>query len=401
MEGYDAVIVGGGIGGLTSGYRLASSGYRVCVLEARPEVRPSKRGVTLQPNGLNALESLGLLDDVLRIGVKSQYVAWYEIGGELLGRLDWSVLDYPHNYLLTVIPSELELLLRDRFVNKGGVLLDSTLFQALSRDGDGVRVKAQGANGAEEYRAKVLVGADGENSRVRSALKIPVRVKEYSDHFLFMRVDPAEALKDEARQYFSLGKMLGFVPTRNSTYIFYYITKGRFEEFKSRGLDSFKAELANIEPAIKDSLDTLHSWDDIMYAATKRVDAEDWVADRAALMGDAVHALNPSFAQGLNLTLQDAVSLPNTLEASFQSGDFSASALRAYETSRRKQVEFIQTQAERTAMVNDTENRFYSWLGKRILRKIGRDRELMKLVVTMSSGLTDHMSTFEALRILI
>jgi 2-polyprenyl-6-methoxyphenol hydroxylase-like FAD-dependent oxidoreductase len=341
---------------------------------------------------LEALQNLGLLDEVARIGEKRRYMAWYEIGGRLLARVDWLILDHPHNYLLTVIPSELELLLRKEFLREGGALRESTFFLDIAKNRDKVGVTAQRAGSPTEYSAKVLVGADGENSRVRSALEVPVRVKEYSDHFLFMRVDKTEVLKDEARQYFARGKMMGFVPTRNSTYIFYYIRKGGFDRLKSRGIDSFKRELSSVEPGLKDSLGPLDSWDDVVYTTTKRIDIESWVADRVALLGDAVHALNPSLAQGLNMTLQDVVSLGKTLEACFELDNFGIDSLKAYESSRRRRAQFIQQQAERVALIYDTESRPYTWLAKHMLRRIGEDSDLTKLTVRIASGLTDSVS---------
>ncbi len=73
------------------------------------------------------------------------------------------------------------------------------------------------------------------------------------------------------------------------------------------------------------------------------------VADRAALLGDAVHALDPSWAQGANMALQDAIALSNTIEDCFALDDFSASSLKGYERTRRTQAEFVQRETERTA----------------------------------------------------
>ncbi len=80
MENYDVGIVGAGIGGLALGCALASNGRSVCLLEAKPGVTQSKRGLTLQPNGLEAFQKLGLLDRVVRIGAKINLVTWYELG---------------------------------------------------------------------------------------------------------------------------------------------------------------------------------------------------------------------------------------------------------------------------------------------------------------------------------
>jgi len=166
-------------------------------------------------------------------------------------------------------------------------------------------------------------------------------------------------------------------------------------------LASFKSDLAEIEPDVSGALDDLQSWEDMADAAPKRVDVDNWVVDGVALMGDAVHALDPAWAQGANLSLQDAVVLANTIERCFESGDFSANALRSYELARRKQTKFVQDQSERTAQVTTTENRVYFWLGKRVIRNTGADPRLMEIALKASSGLTDHISMRDRIRFLL
>ena len=402
MEAYDVVIVGAGIGGLALGYGIASKGRQVCLLEAKPGVNPSKRGLTLQPNGLEALQKLGLLDRVVGIGAKISRVTWREISGGPLATFDYSILDHPHNYLLTVVPSELELVLRDALSDVGGTFYESTFFREIRRTGLGkVELKAERDGSPVEFSTRIIVGADGQNSRIRQALKIPIRLKEYPDHFFFMLAGPIVSLRKEARQYLARGRMVGFFPTLGSTYIFYYLPSRKVEEFRAQEFQSFKRELASIAPEVSDSLGGLGSWDDIAHSSNSRVDAENWVADRAALLGDAVHALDPSWAQGANLALQDAAALGRTIETCFDLNDFSARALKRYEEQRRKQAEFVQNGAERTAQLTATENRFYHWLGKRILVKTGGNRELMRVALQASCGLTDHLTLREKMRFLI
>jgi 2-polyprenyl-6-methoxyphenol hydroxylase-like FAD-dependent oxidoreductase len=251
------------------------------------------------------------------------------------------------------------------------------------------------------FSGKIIVGADGEKSRVRQALEIPASVKEYPDHFLFLLAGPVASLQLEARQYVTRGKMAGFFPTRDSTYIFYYLPSRTVTDFKSRGIESFKKQLADIEPDVSDSLSNLRSWEDVAGGSARRVDVRSWVADQAALLGDAVHALDPSWAQGANLSLQDALSLANTIERCFELNDFTADALRGYEKERRKQTEFVQNQAERTAQFTTTESRFYYWLGKRVLQRTGRSKTLMRTALQASCGLTDHFSLREKIRFII
>src|SRR5436309_4085643 len=402
IEDYDVVIVGGGIGGLTLGCALAGKGRKTCVLETRTSLARSKRGLALQANGLAALENLGLFNQVLPIGMKISRVTWQEMRHGQLASYDYSILDHPHNFLLTIIPSELEMILREELLRRGGVLHESTSFLDVRREATGqMRVTALQNGLALEYFARILVGADGENSKVRKTLGIRTHVKECPDHYLFMLIGPIDAIRKEAKQYFARGKMVGFYPTLNSTYVFYYVPKTRLEALKSRGLELFKNELAQIEPNVSGALDNLQSWEDLAHAAPKRIDVENWVVDGAALMGDAVHALDPDWAQGANLSLQDAVVLADTLERCFESSDFSASPLRSYELQRRKQAKFVQDQSERTAQVTTTENRFYYWLGKRLIRNTGADPSLMKIALSASSGLTDHISMRDRIRFLI
>ena len=402
VEDYDVLIVGAGIGGLALGCALMSNGRKVCLLEARPGVTRSKRGLTLQPNGLAALRNLGLLDRVARIGSKTTKVAWHEIGKKPLATLDYSILDHPHNHLLTVIPSDLELVLREAFSSQGGIIYESTSFRdILPNRSERVLVEAERDGSPVVFSGSIIVGADGEKSRVRQALEIPARVKEYSDYFLFLLAGPIASLQLEARQYVTRGKMAGFFPTRDSTYIFYYLPNRTVADLKSQGIESFTKQLADIEPDVSDSLTNLGSWRDVAGVSARRVDVESWVAHRGALLGDAVHALDPSWAQGANLSLQDALALANTIEKCFEFNDFTAAKLKDYEKERRKQTKFVQNQAERTAQFTTTESRFYYWLGKRVIQRTGRNKELMRTALQASCGLTDHFSLREKIRFII
>jgi 2-polyprenyl-6-methoxyphenol hydroxylase-like FAD-dependent oxidoreductase len=397
---YDIVVVGGGVGGLALGCALAEK-YHVLIIEARPRLVPSKRGLSLQANGLEALQKLDLLGRVSSIGLKTDHVACYEIDGSLLADLDYSILDHPHNYVLTLVPSELERVLRSEFSRRGGEIQESTSFKEVVLHHDSVRLRAQCNASFLEFSASIIVGADGENSRVRNGLRLPTKIRECPDHFLFMLAGQSDVLEEKARQYFGLGKMVGFFPLPEGTYIFYYLPAGRINDLRAEGLNRFKTELTNIMPEISDPLDSLISWDDIVYVAPKRVSVRHWVTYRAALLGDAVHAVDPSWAQGANMTLQDALVLANTIDQCFQSGDFSVFRLKAYENARRKQTTFVQQQSDRTARLTTTENRFNYWLGKQIIRRTGRNKTLMQTALKASAGLTDHFSIREQLRFII
>jgi 2-polyprenyl-6-methoxyphenol hydroxylase-like FAD-dependent oxidoreductase len=57
----DAIIIGGGIGGLTLALALNASGAvrRVRVFEAAPDIRPLGVGINLGPHAVKELSALG------------------------------------------------------------------------------------------------------------------------------------------------------------------------------------------------------------------------------------------------------------------------------------------------------------------------------------------------------
>src|SRR3989475_8192729 len=72
-----------------------------------------------------------------------------------------------------------------------------------------------------------------------------------------------------------------------------------------------------------------------------------------------------------------------------------------YERERRKQTVFVQNEAERTARLTTSEDRFYYWLGKRVLQRTGRNKDLMRTALRASCGLADHFSLREKIRFII
>ena len=65
----DVIVVGGGIGGLSSAYALAAAGRRVRVLEQSPAFGEVGAGLQLGPNATRILREWGLLDEVTAAGV--------------------------------------------------------------------------------------------------------------------------------------------------------------------------------------------------------------------------------------------------------------------------------------------------------------------------------------------
>ncbi len=396
---FDVVVVGGGLGGLTLALGLADRAHSVAVLEARPSIKPVKRGMALSPNGLEVLDKLGLLEDIRKLGRKVRLVTFLKGNSELLVAYDYSLLRHKQNYILALLPHELELLLRKRALDRGVKLYEGASFGGLLREGgrlDGVRATIAGS--VQDLRADVVVGADGAMSKVRESVGIRAEVKRYRYGYVVTAAGEISGSSEEANHHLARGRMLGIFPLPSGSYLFYYLP-GSFDGLKALGLGPFKSTLASLAAELAEPLEAAKSWDDFLYMSPQQVKASSWVGDRVALIGDAVHSLEPSLGQGANLTLQDVNALLEVLDDCLAKSDFSANALKKYEEARRPQTEFIQTMAERTAMYMNTNNRAIEWLRNRSLRNAKKNQALMLLSLGIVSGTIQRLSLAEKLRL--
>jgi 2-polyprenyl-6-methoxyphenol hydroxylase-like FAD-dependent oxidoreductase len=113
------------------------------------------------------------------------------------------------------------------------------------------------------------------------------------------------------------------------------------------------------------------------------------VADGAALIGDAAHAMNPHASQGRMQAMTDAMTLADLIPVCLQRGDFSAPALRPYEQARRPQVVMLQRLADEQVLFWNTGNPVLAFLRDRVFRTLDRNRRLRYQVLCATAGLRD------------
>lgn len=395
------MIVGGGLAGLSLAIGLAGRGHSVAVLEARSGVTPVKRGMSLAPNGLRVLEKLHLLSEVEGIGQKLRKVKYVKSSGELLVAYDYQLLNTEPNYLLTFLPHELEIILRRRAEEKKVKVFEGASFAALLRENgrvSGVQTTIGGTK--QELLAKVVIGADGGRSKVRQAAGIQANsAQSKSSYLVTVAGEVADDAHDEACHYLSKGRMLGSFPLPHAQYLFYYLPTGSFETLKDSGLEQFKTSLTTLAPGLEGSLDTVKSWDDLLYMIPQDLRVDSWVADNVALIGDAAHSIEPSLGQGGSLTLNDVKVLLDVLEVCFSKSDFSANTLKRYEEERRRQTESLRRMAELTARMMNTSSGIVERFRDRSLRKMRENQKSMMLAMEMASGMKQELGVWEKIRL--
>ena len=327
-EQTDVVIVGAGGGGAVLGLALAKKGIRTLVLEQASGPPGGLRGEILQPNGQQILDRLGVLRQLPSHATRSVRLFHFHRvregapGSERLCTVDYDMLPPPYNRAVVTLPNVAHhAILQALETHAPGSLRYGVRFKELLREGTrvvGVTAECQGKLLA--ISAKLVVGADGAFSKVREALAIPTRFHLYRDGYLIAILDSPDDLA-EGRYFVGRRTILGLFPAAGrKVYLFYMIPADSMPQIKAAGLAALRVQWLTIDPGLEKTVQSLVDWEQTAYMPTGRVRASRWVADGAALIGDAAHAMNPHASQGRMQAMADAMSLAEVIPACLERG---------------------------------------------------------------------------------
>jgi len=385
----DVVIVGAGIAGLALSYELQKRKISTLLLDRRTAPDTVPRGITFQPNGLEALEKIGILENIRPLGSASKVLEVRGWNQEVLLEADYGLLDHPQNYILTVNASEVESILGNRAENSGAEIVWGGHFQeTIWNNGLAEGVNYELPTGeVDEIKASVIIGADGPQSRVRESIGSKTKIRKYSDSFVVGLVGAASGLEGRALQYQAPGKMLGLMPVGpETTYLFYCVGNRSFEEVKRAGLEQFKTEIIEAAPEMAEAFGTMEAWTKIAYFTPSYIRVAPWVGNGIALLGDSAHTFHPHAGQGVNLSLQDALALVDVIENAIKTGDSSVKTLATYQAGRKMFADVIGQHAHYTATYALSNNWLIRRLNRRALRKMQKKPELMKKALEITAG---------------
>jgi 2-polyprenyl-6-methoxyphenol hydroxylase-like FAD-dependent oxidoreductase len=308
-------IAGGGPAGMMLGFLLARAGIDVVVLEKHGDFLRDFRGDTVHPSTMQVLHELVLLDGFLARPHSEVRTLAAKIGEELIQIADFSHLPTQAKFVAFMPQWDFLDFLADqakRFPTFR--LLMETDAIDLIREGDAVvGVTARGPDGALDIRAELVVACDGRHSTLRDAAGLQVIDRGAPMDVLWLRLskhasDPAQILG-----HIDAGRIFIMLDRNDYWQCAFVIPKGGVDEVHARGLEAFRAEIARLEPFLRDRVQELTSWDDVklLSVAVNRLDS--WYRPGLLFIGDAAHAMSPVGGVGINLAIQDAVAAANVL----------------------------------------------------------------------------------------
>jgi len=306
----DVLVVGGGIGGLSTAYALTRVGLDVRVLEQAPEFGEVGAGIQLAPNCTRILDEYGLLDEASSLGVVPDAMVMRDaIDGNELTRLDLRDLERRYGFPYLVIHrSDLHGLLLRACERSDVELVTEARATAYENTPAGARVTlAEGT----VHEAPVVIAADGLHSVAR---KLLVDDQPVSSAYVAYRGtvpidEPRAAAVDPSEIVVHVGPQCHFV---------HYGLRGGELLNQVAVFESPKA-LAGVEDwGTPDELDAAFAktcgfvqagltsmWRDKWWRMYDRDPLMRWVNGNIALLGDAAHAPLQYLAQGAIMAIED------------------------------------------------------------------------------------------------
>jgi salicylate hydroxylase len=348
MEKFPILIVGGGIGGLTTALALSRRNRPVHVVEKSPEFGEIGAGLQLAPNAMHVLDQVGVLSEISKHAVYPSRLVWMDairathitsidLGDAFKKRYGYPYIVMHRGDLLNVLleacrASPLITLEANRGVTAVEDLTD--------------RARVTFADGSV-CEADLLIGADGLWSTVR---KLIVDDEPHRDGFVAYRgTIPIEQMSTHAgldNVVMWVGPAMHFVqyPVRRGE-LYNQVAVFRSPRYRPDSddwgtVDELDAHYAQCCDYVRACVKLM--WRDKRWPMHDRPPILNWSRNRITLMGDAAHPMYQYIAQGACQAIEDALCLADRIAAA---PDDPAGALIAYQNARNLRTARVQITA--------------------------------------------------------
>ncbi|MGD9164842.1 MAG: 2-octaprenyl-6-methoxyphenyl hydroxylase [Chromatiales bacterium] len=313
---FDLLIIGGGMVGASLARAVSGLGLRIGVVEAFPleaGTQPSfdDRVIALSWGSRLILQGIGVwpamaevCEPICRIHISDRghfgfaHLDCVDEGVEALG------------YVVTA--RAMGEVLQPGLAEQSGVtFISPAKLTSFRVESDQVKVNLRQGDGTSEFSARLLVAADGGDSRIRQLLSVPLREREYGQTAIIANLTSSLPHRGVAYERFTDSGPLAMLP----------MTEGRISMVWTAKDDQVDALMTLGEEEFLDALQERFGYrlgrmekvgQRFPYPLRLR-QATEQVRPRVALIGNAAHTIHPVAGQGFNLGLRDVAVLADLL----------------------------------------------------------------------------------------
>jgi salicylate hydroxylase len=337
------LVIGGGIGGLTTALALLKRGVDIVVYEQAPELKEAGAGVQIGPNGVHVLHALGLEQALqqsqvipprrqLRHWQTGETWNWFDLGGASVERFGTPHILMHRNDLHGILAAAVRSLKSDAI--KLGMRCT-----AVTTNADGVAAEFESGEAAT---GAFLIGADGIHSQVRRCL-FGAGKPEFTGCVAWRGLIAMRALPPHLSQLLTTN----WLGPRGHV-LHYPVRRGELMNYISIvERDDWQVESWTIAGTRSELADDFRGWHEdvhvfieniatpFKWALFARGPMARWSQQRITLLGDACHPTLPFLGQGAVMAIEDAYIVAACLAKYWDDPD---AAFARYEDIRRERT---------------------------------------------------------------
>ncbi len=314
------LVVGGGIGGLSSVIALRKAGVEVDVVELNPKWDVYGVGIIQPGNAIRALDQLGLGEKAIAQGFAIQGSTFRDGEGNVARRGARAAAPrrplpgHERDHATAAPPASS----RTRFASPARVVKLGVTVDDLRQDDDGVDVTLTDGSSA---RYDLVVGADGINSLVRRRVFGDAPEPEYTGQVVWRHNFPKPPELDTLDTYVGVRGKAGLVPLAPDLMYMFVIERWPEDDLDvpdERLAETLRERLAGYGSIIGELRDTqITEESEIVYRPVySLLVPSPWHRGRVVLVGDSAHATSPHVGQGAAMAIEDAVVLTEEVTSS-------------------------------------------------------------------------------------